>query len=162
MVNSLWMGESLNQLASQISKLQSTMSSLRWQIWTALDTMEWAIVTIEQIQWAMINRVSSHKMVYFVSTARWSQWGGVQNELYAALVEICKQSMYELHDLLVEYKKDPLPALLYQISDQIAEVKKQIENMTTTWKMYEEGLIFENDGIPAQQILDENNDEDGW
>jgi hypothetical protein len=78
------------------------------------------------------------------------------------LVEICKQAMYELHDLLVEYKKDPLPALLYQISDQIAEVKKQIENMTTTWKMYEEGLVFENDGIPAQQILEENDDEDGW
>jgi hypothetical protein len=70
--------------------------------------------------------------------------------------------MYELHSLLLEYKSDPLPTLLYQISDQIAEVKKQIENMTTTRKMYEEDLIFENDGIPAQQILHENDEESGW
>jgi hypothetical protein len=70
--------------------------------------------------------------------------------------------MYELHGLLLEYKSDPLPTLLYQISDQIAEVKKQIENMTTTRKMYEEDLIFENDGIPAQQILHENDEESGW
>lgn len=157
------MWESLNTLASQISKLQLTTSSLRGQIWAALDTIEWAVATIEQIQWAILNRVSSHKMVYFVSNS-WG-WAGqwwTQNELYAALVEICKQTMYELHNLLLEYKSDPLPALLNKISDQIAEVKKQIENMTTTRKMYEEDLIFENDGIPAQQILDENNDEDGW